>query len=62
MRPRASRALLNYARCSEKKGEEDQYRSDGSHRDPAYTYNLDWFQPECWAVDSQYFGVSLVNI
>jgi len=44
----------------EKKDEEDQYRTDGSYREPAYTYSLDWFQPECWAIDSQFFGVLLI--
>jgi hypothetical protein len=61
MRLPASRTLLDYVHYSEKKDEENQYRTDGSHRDPAYIYNLDWFQPESWAIDSQFFG-ALLNI
>jgi hypothetical protein len=48
--------------CSKKEGEENQYRSDGSLRDAAYIYDLDWFQPETWAIDSQFFGVLFVVI
>jgi len=56
MKQPASRTPLNYAHYSEKGDEEDECRPDGSHRDPAYIYSLDWFQPERWAIDSQSFG------
>jgi len=59
MRPPASRIPLNYVHHSEKNDEENQYRPDGSPRDPGYIYNLDWFQPERWAIDSQFFGTFL---
>jgi hypothetical protein len=47
---------LNYVHYSSKEDGEDEYRTDGTHRDPAYIYSLDWFQPESWAIDSQFFG------
>src|SRR5258706_4112816 len=59
MRLPSSWTPLNCVHYSEKKGEEDDYRTDGSRRDPSYIYELDWFQPECWAIDSQSFGALL---
>ena len=59
MRLPVSRTRLNYVHYSEIKGEADLYRTDGSRRDPGYIYDLDWFQPECWAIDSHFFGALL---
>lgn len=59
MRLPASRASLDYVHYSERKGEGNHYRTDGSRRDPSYIYDLDWFQPERWAIDSHFFGALL---